>query len=93
MSEIIYTYTSDGVFKQDTPVLNDAIRVVSLIIKGSVNDEEYSLQTLVDLPSPKPSTFIPFAELTQEQIVQMALDNLAIPTLEAYKKKISNNIA
>jgi hypothetical protein len=92
MSEITYTYKLNGVHKVDIPGLTDVIEVVHLMIKGSLGDTQEEIGVMVSLPSPRPSKFIPYTNLSEEDIIQMAMYQMGSEELDMYKNYLSNNI-
>lgn len=85
---IVYSYKITAVRVRAENGLSDVVGEVDMIVTGKDDEAEFSLPTTLKPGSPDPETFVPFANLAEEQIVSW-FDSAEASQLDGVKSHIA----
>lgn len=90
MQELIFTIRVAGIKTLDLPDLPQVVKQVDWILSGEMDEFSYELNSSTILPDPQSQEFIPYNELSQEQVVNWI--QTTDPRLDGLKAQVANKV-
>jgi len=64
-----FTYTIDAIRTANVGDMDDVVKYVEFTVKGEQDNQTFELPQKMELSDPQAQSFIPFADLTPEEVV------------------------
>lgn len=64
-----FTYTIDAIRTATVGDMSDVVKYIEFTVKGEQDNKSFELPQKMELSDPQAQSFIPFADLTQEEVV------------------------